>query len=182
MRMRAIIATGAAAAALAILLAGCTPATRAHSGPLIIPQAIAWHYAASCIESAGEVGVMALEWSNAGADVVLEADDPAIDIPALEAQIEACLTEYRYQEHTDAYVDPYERERLYEYYATFTVPCLANEGIEIEAMRRTVFSAPSGAEPWNPYLEMNLPFERLIELYRLCPPRPASLGEADGAG
>ena len=29
---------------------------------------------------------------------------------------------------------------------------------------------------------MNLPFERLIELYRLCPPRPASLSEADGAG
>jgi hypothetical protein len=182
MRMRAIIATGAAAAALAGLLAGCTQAPRAHSGPLVIPQAIAWHYATSCIAPAGDVGVMALEWSNEGANIVLESDDPTIDIPALEAQIEACLGEYRYQEHTDAYVDPYERERLYEYYATFTVPCLANEGIEIEPMRRTVFYASGGGEPWNPYLEMNLPFERLIELYRLCPPRPASLSEADGAG
>src|SRR5688572_18266407 len=122
MRMRAIIVT----AALAALLAGCTPATRAHNGPLIIPQAIAWHYAMSCIEpaAAGGFGIMALEWSNEGADIVLESDDPAIDIPALEARIEACLTEHRYQEHSDAYVDPYERARLYEYYATFTVPCL----------------------------------------------------------
>lgn len=177
MRMRAIVATAAATTALAILLAGCTPARRAHDGPLIIPQAIAWQYAMSCTEPAGDVGVMAMEWSNVGADIVLESDDPAIDIPALEAQIEACLTQYRYQERTDAYVDPYERARLYEYYATFTVPCLANEGIEIEPMRRTVFYAPGGYEPWNPYPGMNLPFERLIELFRACPPRPASLSE-----
>jgi hypothetical protein len=182
MRMRAIVATGAVGAVLVALLAGCTPTPRAHDGPVIIPQGVAWQYATSCVEADGDVGVMAMEWSNAGADVVLESDDPAIDIPALEAQIEACLTEYRYEEHTDAYIDPYERERLYEYYSTFTVPCLANEGIEVEPMRRSTFYASGGGEPWNPYPGLNLPFERLFELYRLCPPRPASLSEADGLG
>lgn len=179
MRVRLI----AVVVVLAAVLAGCTPAPRAHDGPLIIPLGIAWRYAMSCIEPAGDIGIAALQLSNEGADVILEeSDDPSVDISALEAEIEGCLTRYRYQEHTDAYVDPYERERLYEYYSTFTVPCLASEGIEIDPLPRFAFIEPEGGEPWNPYLGMDLPFDRLIELYRACPPRPSSLSEADNLG
>lgn len=182
MRMRAVLATAAGAALLCTALAGCTAAPRAHDGPLVIPQGIAWRYAMSCVEPAGNVSINSLEWNNAGAEVHLESGDPHVDIPALETQIEECLTAYRYQEHTDSFVDPYEMERLYEYYSTFTIPCLASEGIDIDPLSRSMFFAPGGGEPWNPYLGMNQPFDRLIELYRVCPPRPASLSEADGAG
>jgi hypothetical protein len=181
MRMRAIIATAAGAAVLGALLAGCTAAPRAHDGPLVIPAGIAWRYAMSCIDPAGNVAIESLQWSNAGAEVHLESGDPRVDIPAVETQIEDCLTAHRYEEHVDAVVDPYERERLYEYYAAFTVPCLAREGVSVDPLPRFVITAPDGGEPWNPYLGMNLPFDRLMDLYQACPPRPASL-TVDGAG
>lgn len=176
----------AAALAVAVLgaaVAGCTAAPRAHDGPMIIPHGMSWQYAVSCIQSAGQVSVAAMEWSNEGAYVELdESTDPALDIPSLELQIEACLTAHRYEERSDAFVDPYERERLWENYTMFVLPCLSAEGIEVAPRPRAAFMDPAGGEPWNPYYELDLPFDRLIELYDACPPRPATLSEADLPG
>lgn len=175
MRMRTV----AIAAVLAALLAGCTATPRAHDGPVVIPQGIAWRYAVSCIESAGNVSIVTLQWNNTGADVELESGDPRVDIPGLEARIEDCLTAHKYEEQVDAFVDPYERERLYEYYRAETLPCLERQGVEVAPVPRFAFAEAAGGEPWNPYLGMNLPFDRLLELYQACPPRPASLSVTD---
>jgi len=176
MRMRTIVA----AAALGVLLAGCTPASRSLDGPLVIPQELAWRYAMFCVEPAGEsVGVTSLTWSNTGAHIELEApDDPTADLAALETSIEECLTEYRYEDRVNPAATVYERAELYEYYSGVTLPCLARQGLEIEPVPREFFLAPDGGEPWNPYLGLDLPFERLLELYSACPPRPSYLETA----
>ena len=176
MRMRVVVG----AALLAVVLAGCTAAPRAHDGPLIIPREIAWRYAMSCVESAGDVGIMAMAWSNAGATIELESDDPDADLAALENQVVTCLTAHRYQEHVDSFISAYERERLYGYYRSVTLPCLERQGIDVAPIAWDMFSQPAGGEPWNPYLGMELPFDRLLELYQTCPPRPATLSIADG--
>jgi hypothetical protein len=184
MRMRADL-TGAAlaAAVLGVLLAGCTPVPRAHDGPIVIPQEIAWRYAMSCVTSAGDVGISSLAWSNEGAEVHLDlSDDTSIDSAGLETQIEECLTEHHYEEAVDSFVDPYERARLYEFYSAVTIPCLARQGVDIRPVPWAMFTEPAGGEPWNPYLGMELPFDRLLELYQVCPPRPASLLNTDAAG
>jgi hypothetical protein len=173
MRMRTIVA----AAALGALLAGCTPVSRAVDGPLVLPPEIAWRYASFCIETAGTgVSVTALHWSNAGADVDLEAvGDQTTDLDALELEIEGCLTEYRYEEREIANASIYERAELYEYYTGVTIPCLARQGIDVDPVPREVFIDPDGGEPWNPYFSMDIPFEQLLGLYETCPPRPDSL-------
>jgi hypothetical protein len=178
MRMRTIVA----AAALGALLAGCTPVSRTLDGPVVIPQEIAWRYAMHCVEPVGEnVGVVSLTWSNTFADIQLEAPDvPAADLAALEATIEACLSEYRYEDQASPTASIYERAELYEYYSGVTIPCLAGHGIDIEPVPREFFLAPDGGEPWNPYLGMDLPFDRLLELYRACPPRPDYLETSAG--
>ena len=178
MRMRAVLA----AAALGVLLVGCTTVPRAVDRPLVIPPDIAWRYAMSCVSAAGDVGVDSLAWSNAGAEVHLDLSaDPAVDTAALEDGIEACLTAHPYGER-DSFVDPYERSRLYEYYISDTIPCLARQGIDITPAPRSQFDEKSGGEPWNPYLGMDMPFDDLLELYNACPPRPASLGIETDAG
>lgn len=178
MRMRAEVIV--AAAALGALLVGCTPAPRAHEGPVVIPQEIAWRYAMSCIEPAGPVGITSLQWNNSGAEIHLEPlEASSVDIPLMETQIEDCLTEHRYEDQIDPFVDPYERARLYEYYTAVTIPCLAREGVDIKPVPFAFFEEPAGGEPWNPYLGMEQPFDRLLELYRACPPRPESLNTAD---
>ncbi|MEO5920813.1 MAG: hypothetical protein ABIQ01_06690 [Pseudolysinimonas sp.] len=172
MRMRAILAV----AALGPLLAGCAPQPHPEGGPIVIPQEIAWRYAMYCIELAGDVGISSLAWDNSGAEAHLdETTDPAIDTAELETEIETCLTRDQYEAKVDPFVDPYERARLYEYYSAVTIPCLAREGMDITPAPRYLFSSLAGGEPWNPYLGMDLPFDRLLELYRACPPRPASL-------
>ena len=180
MRMRAIVASAAVATVLGATLTGCTPAPRAHDGPVVIPQAIAWRYAMSCITSAGDVGVTELQWSNEGAEVKLDVSNgSASEIAGLEDQVEECLTAHRYEEAVDTFVDPYERERLYEYYQAVTVPCLQRQGIDLPPAPHVTFAVAGGGEPWNPYLGMDLPFDRLLELYRECPPRPSSLPGTD---
>jgi len=180
MRMRTIVL----AAALGMVMAGCTPVSRALESPVVIPQEIAWRYAMFCIEPAGlEAVVTSLAWSNAGADIELEApDDPTVDVAALETAVEDCLTQYRYEESARLAPDLYERAELYDYYLAVTLPCLDRQGLDIEPVPREFFLAPDGGEPWNPYLGMELPFERLLELYRACPPRPDFLDTAGSAG
>jgi hypothetical protein len=180
MRMRTI----AAAAALGMLLAGCTPVSRAVDGPVVIPQGIAWRYAEFCLQPAGDgLWVASLSWSNAGADIELEAaTNLDVDIAALEAEIEECLTAYRYQEWVSPAATMFERVELYEYYSGVTLPCLAAHGVDIEPVSRQYFLEPDGGEPWNPYLGMDLPFDRLLELYQACPPRPAYLDSPRTAG
>ena len=180
MRMRTI----AAAAALGMLLAGCTPISRAVDGPVVIPQGIAWRYAEFCMEGLQDgIWVELLSWSNAGADVELEmATTVDIDAEALEAEIESCLSEYRYQEWVSPDATLFERVELYEYYSGVTLPCLAAQGLDIEPVPRGYFLEPVGGEPWNPYLGMDLPFDRLLELYQACPPRPAYLDSPRTAG
>jgi hypothetical protein len=180
MRMRTIVAV----AALCAVLAGCTPAARGVDGPVVLPQEIAWRYAMFCVEPAGEsVAITSLIWTNAGAAVDLEApDDPAVDLDDLETRIEQCLTEYRYEEWVSPSATVFERVELYEYYSGVTLPCLARRGLDIEPVPREFFLQPGGGEPWNPYLGMDLPFERLLELYRACPPRPGYLDSAAAAG
>jgi len=180
MRMRTI----AAAAALGMLLAGCTPMSRAVDGPVVIPQGIAWRYAEFCMDSLVEgISVELLHWSNAGADVELEvATTVDVDTEALEAEIESCLSEYRYEEWVSPDATMFERVELYEYYSGVTLPCLAAHGLDIEPVPRRYFLEPDGGEPWNPYLGMDLPFDRLLELYKDCPPRPDYLDSPRAAG
>jgi hypothetical protein len=137
-----------------------------------------------CVEPAGEsVGITSLMWSNSGAEIDLEApDDPELDLAALETRIEDCLTEYRYEEWVSPSATMFQRMELYEYYSGVTLPCLTRQGMDIEPVPREFFLQPEGGEPWNPYLGMDLPFERLLELYRACPPRPEYLENADAAG
>ena len=108
-----------------------------------------------------------MQWDNSGAEIHLEQlEGSSVDIPAIEAQIEGCLTEHRYEDQIDPFVDPYERARLYEYYTAVTIPCLARRGDRRQARCRSPSSRNrQGGEPWNPYLGMEQPFDRLLELY-----------------
>lgn len=160
-------------ATLGLLLAGCASAPRAQDGPFVIPHEIAWRYAMSCVELAGENPIAELRWTNDDAEVHLEpSSDPSIETAAIELAIEGCLSAQRYEERVVVVSSVYKRALLYDYYLGFTIPCLSRQGIEITPLPREFFLMPDSGDPWNPYLGMDVSFDRLIELYRLCPPSP----------
>ncbi len=56
----------------------------------------------------------------------------------------------------------------------FVLPCLSAEGIEVAPRPRAAFMRSGTAEsPGIRTTRLDLPFDRLIELYDACPPRPA---------
>ena len=189
MRRRTVVLfAGVAVAVMAAFAAAVAVASppnrlleRAVEQPIVIPQGLAWRYAQTCVFAVETVGVTELRWNNEGADAEVEATaEPGVDTEAIETQIETCLEKYRYEERPAILPSDADRAQLYDFYTGVTLPCLAYRGIDVHPEPRELFFAPVG-EPWNPYLGMEQPIDRLLELYEACPPVPAYLGEA-GAG
>lgn len=149
MRWRvALAALGTAAVALAgaaLVSGGGEPAPRSAGSPWILPTDLSWRLAQSC------------------------EGDPE--------HAEACLKRFRLDTSRTAfdYVNAYERAQLYDYYLRQTVPCLADHGVQAPLIARAAFFDPA-KRPWNVYTGMDdVPFDRLIDLYRACPPVPQYL-------
>lgn len=164
-----------ALAALAIALAGCTPAPAPHDDPVALPQELAWRYAQTCFGDTGSSGEIRISWGDGPATVRFDHAPTPAEQAAAEA-IQKCLDAFRYEPpQSYDYVSSYERAQLYDWYLRATVPCLAGKGIDLEPVPRSAFFDPAD-RPWNPYTGMDqLPFDQLIALYQACPPVPGYL-------
>ncbi|MGN6502972.1 MAG: hypothetical protein ACTHKX_08745 [Pseudolysinimonas sp.] len=151
MRMRwrvALAALGTASVALAglaVASGGGETAARAAGAPWVLPTDLSWRLSQSC------------------------TGDPD--------HTEACLARFRIDTSRTAfdYVNVYERAQLYDYYTGSTVPCLARHGVVAPVIARSAFFDPA-KRPWNVYTDMaEVAFDRIIDLYRACPPVPQYL-------
>ena len=166
--MRAAVAL----VALALALAGCTPAPRTTGEPFRLPEELAWRYVSSCLAEIGQIGPAQVEWGDGPALVTGANLSP--DQQAAAHRVEDCLDKYRYEPHTTsfAFISAYERAQLFDWYTRETAPCLTALGVKAPEIPRAEFFVP-GERPWNVYTDMDdVPFDTLIQLYQDCPPVP----------
>lgn len=98
--------------------------------------------------------------------------------PEQRLSLYLCSARYVLSPDESGYLSTEERERVYDYYSDWLVPCIGAHGYPVPlSQSRGEFAATPGFLDWNPYwaLENRVPSESLSALEERCPMMPPGI-------
>lgn len=130
-----------------------------------------------CMQDAGYEGFAIAYWQGSGYRVEPGPEQVSADVePATQLAFYLCLSKHSFDTSESPLLTTAQLDYIYDYYASWFVPCLAHSGFPLRAtLTREQYLAVGGA--WSPIVEVDALVQGQIEyddLVALCgPERPA---------